>query len=141
LFAFFYVIIIFLITFDVFSFQDHQSLFSCPSLPEGGPIQNVPVSAMSKAPEAEDSQDKDEARDSLEGTSSTTSPPPTLSKDLVLDKKRKRVKELISSSTSAHKNVADFPKILSSTRRGNVSRSSFLQVPPLTRMWPVRPLL
>jgi hypothetical protein len=34
-----------------------------------------------------------------------------------------------------------FPKILTSTRRGNVSRSSLLQVPPLTRMWPGRPLL
>jgi hypothetical protein len=66
----------------------------------------VPVSAASKAPEAEDSQDGDEAEDSLEGTSSTTSPPLALStEDLVLDKKRKRFKELLSSSTSAHKSV------------------------------------
>jgi hypothetical protein len=34
------------------------------------------------------------------------SPPPALSEDLGLDKKRKRVKEPLSSSTSAHKNVA-----------------------------------
>jgi hypothetical protein len=53
------------------------------------------------APETEDSEDGDEAEDSLEGTSSTTSPPPALSEDLGLDKKRKRMKELLSSSTSA----------------------------------------
>jgi hypothetical protein len=34
------------------------------------------------------------------------SPPPTLSEDLGLDKKRKHVEELASSSASAHKNVA-----------------------------------
>jgi hypothetical protein len=66
----------------------------------------VPVSATSEASEAEDSQDGEEAEDSLEGTSSTTSPPPALSEDLGLDKKRKRMNELLSSSTSAHKNVA-----------------------------------
>jgi hypothetical protein len=60
---------------------------------------------VSEASEAEDSQDEDEAEDSLERTSSTTSPPPTLSEDLGLDKKRKRVEELASSSASAHKNV------------------------------------
>jgi hypothetical protein len=52
------------------------------------------------------SQDGDEAEDSLEGTSSTMSPPPALSEDLGFDKKRKHMKELLSSSTSAHKNVA-----------------------------------
>jgi hypothetical protein len=106
LFAFFYLITIFLITFGLFSFQDHLFLVSHPPLPEGGAIQDVPVSAASEAPEAEDSRDGDEAKDSLEGTSSTTSPPPALSKDLGLDKKRKRMKELLSSSTTAHKNVA-----------------------------------
>jgi hypothetical protein len=90
----------------LFSFQDHQSLVSCPPLPEGGAIQDVPISTTSEAPEAEDSEDGDEAEDSLEGTSSTTSPPPTLSEDLGLNKKRKRMKEFLSSSTSAHKNVA-----------------------------------
>jgi hypothetical protein len=73
----------------------------------GGPIQAVPVSAASEAPKAEDSQDRDEAEDSLEGTSLTTSPPPVLSEDLGLDKKRKRVEELLSLSTSAPKNVAE----------------------------------
>jgi hypothetical protein len=102
----------FFITFDLFSFQDHQSLVSRPPLPEGGPIQNVPVSAASEAPEAEDSQDKDETKDSLERTSSTMSPPPALSEDLGLYKKRKRVNELLSSTTSAHKNVAGEASVL-----------------------------
>jgi hypothetical protein len=109
LFAFFYRITAFLITFDLLFFQDHQSLVSRPSLPEGGPIQVVPVSAASEAPEAEDSQDGDEAKDSLEGTSSTTSPPPALSEDLGLDKKRKRVEEFLSSSTSASKAAVGEP--------------------------------
>jgi hypothetical protein len=65
----------------------------------------VPVSAASEAPEAEDSQEGDKAEDSLEGTSSTTSPPPALFEDLGCDKKRKHVMELLSSSTLAHKNV------------------------------------
>jgi hypothetical protein len=65
----------------------------------------VPVSAASEAPEAEDNQEGDEAEDSLEGTSLTTSPPPALFEDLGLDKKRKCVTELLSLSTSAHNNV------------------------------------
>jgi hypothetical protein len=75
-------------------------------------MQDVPVSTASEAPEAEDSQDGDEATDSLEGTSSTTSPPPALSEDLGLDKKRKRMTELLSSSTSTHKNVTGEASIL-----------------------------
>jgi hypothetical protein len=72
----------------------------------------VPISAASEAPEAEDSQEGDEVEYSLEGTSSTTSPPPALSEDLGLDKKRKRVTELLSSSTSAHKNVTGETSVL-----------------------------
>jgi hypothetical protein len=106
LFAFFYLIIVCLVTLGLFSFQDHQSLVSRPPLPEGGAIQDVPISAASKAPEAEDSQDVDEGEDSLEGTSSTTSPPPALSEDLGVDKKRKCVEEFAFSSASAHKTVA-----------------------------------
>jgi hypothetical protein len=60
----------------------------------------------SEAPETEDSQDGDEGEDSLERTSSTTSPPPALSEDLVVDKKRKRVEGFASSSASAPKTVA-----------------------------------
>jgi hypothetical protein len=60
----------------------------------------------SEAPETEDSRDRDEGEDSLERTSCTTSPPPALSEDLVVDKKRKLVKEFASSSASAPKAVA-----------------------------------
>jgi hypothetical protein len=102
----FTLLLLFLMTFDLFSFQDHQFLVSRPPLPEGGPIHNVPVDTTSEAPEAEDSQDGDEGEDSLEGTSSTTSPPPAFSKDLGIDKKRKRVEEFASSSASAHKTVS-----------------------------------
>jgi hypothetical protein len=112
LFVFFCLITVFLIIVGLFSFQDHQSLASRPPLPERGALQDVPVSAASEAPEAEDSQEGDEAEDLLEGTSSTTSPPPALSEDLGLDKKRKRVTELLSSSTSAHKNVIGETSVL-----------------------------
>jgi hypothetical protein len=75
---------------------------SHPPLLEGGDIQNVPVSAASEAREVEDSQDGDAGEDSLEDTSSMTSPPHALSEDRGVDKKRKQVTELLSSSTSAH---------------------------------------
>jgi hypothetical protein len=89
----------------LFSFQDHRFLVSRPPLPEGGDIQNVHVSTSSEAPEVEDSQNGDEGEDSLKDTSSTTSPPPALSEDHGVDKKRKHVTELLSSSTSAHTTV------------------------------------
>jgi hypothetical protein len=59
----------------------------------------------SEAPETEDSHDGDEGKDSLERTSLTMSPPPALSEDLVVDKKRKRVEEFASSSASAPKTM------------------------------------
>jgi hypothetical protein len=65
----------------------------------------VPVSAASEAPEAEGSQDGDKGENSLERTSSTTSPPPALFEDLGVDRKRKRVEEFASSSASAHRTV------------------------------------
>jgi hypothetical protein len=102
----FCLIIVCLVTLGLFSFQDHRFLVSRPPLPEGGAIPNVPVSAASEAPEVEDSQDGDEGEDSLERTSSTTSPPPALSGDLVVDRRRKCVEEFASSSASAHKTVA-----------------------------------
>jgi hypothetical protein len=83
--------------------QGHQFLVSRPPLPEEGPIQVDPISDTSEAPKAEESQDRDDAKDSLEGTSSTTSPPPAHLEDPSLDRKRKRVEEIISSSTSASK--------------------------------------
>jgi hypothetical protein len=66
----------------------------------------VPISAASKAPEAEDSQDGEEGGDSLERTSSTTLPPPALSEDIGVGKKRKHAEEFTSSSASAHKTAA-----------------------------------
>jgi hypothetical protein len=101
----FSLIIICLVILELFSFQDHRLLVSRPPLPEGGAIPNVYVSVASKTPEAWDSQDGDEGKDSLERTSSTTSPPPALSEDLVVDKKRKRIEDFASSSASAHKFV------------------------------------
>jgi hypothetical protein len=64
------------------------------------------ASAISEAPEAEENQDRDDAKVSEDDTSSTTSPPPALSEDLVVDKKRKRVKELASLSTSIQRTAA-----------------------------------
>jgi hypothetical protein len=89
--------------------QGHQSFLSRPPLPEGGPIQADPISAAFEAPEAEESKDGDDAKDSLEGTSLTMSPPPAHSEDLSLDRKRKRAKELLSSSTSASKAAVGEP--------------------------------
>jgi hypothetical protein len=66
----------------------------------------VAIFAASKAPETEDSQDGDEGEYSLERTNSTMSPPPALSEDLGVDKKRKRVEEFASSSASAPRTVA-----------------------------------
>jgi hypothetical protein len=86
---------------------------------------------VSEAPEAEDSQDGEEAEDSLEGTSSSTSPSPALSEDLGLDKKRKRVEEFLSSSTSTHKNVADAGRITTQlgTPRGRYDEHSSKSFP------------
>jgi hypothetical protein len=96
----------FLTAFRLTLSQGHQSFVSHPPLLEGGPIQADHVFAASQTPEAKESQDGDDAEDSLEGTSSTMSPPPAHSEELGLDKKRKCVKEFFSSSTSAPKNVA-----------------------------------
>jgi hypothetical protein len=105
LFAFSYFTTAFLTIFRLTLVQGHQSLVSRPPLPEGGPIQADPVSATSEAPEANESQDGDDAEVLLEENSSTTSPPLAHSEEPSLDKKRKRVEELLSSSTSAPKNA------------------------------------
>jgi hypothetical protein len=89
--------------------QGHQFLISRPPLPEEGPIQADPVSATSEAPEVEESQDGDDAEDLLEGTSSTTMPPPAHSEDPSFDRKRKCVEEFISLSTSAYKAAVGEP--------------------------------
>jgi hypothetical protein len=77
-----------------------------PSPSRGGPLPVDLASAVSEAPEAEENQDGDDAEGSEDETSSTTSPPLALSEDLVVDKKRKRVEELASSSTSVQRTAA-----------------------------------
>jgi hypothetical protein len=51
-----------------------------------------------------------------------TSPPPALSEDLDMDKKRKRVEELASSSTSVQRTVAGEAPVL----EGGVELFDFL---------------
>jgi hypothetical protein len=84
-------------------------LISRPPLPEEGPIQADPASAASEAPEADDGQDGDDAKIYREESGSTSSPPPAISEEPSLDKKRKRVHELLSSSTSAQRDVPGEP--------------------------------
>jgi hypothetical protein len=86
--------------------QGHQFLVSRPSLPEEGPLPADLGSAISEAPEAEENQDGDDVEISKDETTSTMSPPPALSEDLVVDKKRKYVEELASSSTSIQRTAA-----------------------------------
>jgi hypothetical protein len=92
--------------------QDHQFLVSLPPLPKEGPLAADLASTVSEALKAEENQDRDEAEESEEDTSSTTSPPPVLSKDTGIDKKRKRVDDLASSSTSAQRTAADEAPVL-----------------------------
>jgi hypothetical protein len=84
-------------------------LVSRPPLPEEGPIQAHPSSAASEAPEADGGQDGDDAEVSREESGSTSSPPPANSEEPILDKKRKRLDELLSSSTSAPKDALGKP--------------------------------
>jgi hypothetical protein len=84
-------------------------LVSHPHLPEEGSIDADPAPTNSKFPEAGENQDGDEAEDSLEESDSTTSPPPANSEDKGLEKKRKRIEELASSSTSVPKNASEEP--------------------------------
>jgi hypothetical protein len=109
LFSFLYFVAAFLTVLRLPLVQGHQSFVSHPPLPEGGPIQADPISATSEALEADESQDGDDAKVLLEEDSSTISPPPAYSEEPSIDKKRKRVKELLSSSTSAPKDAAGEP--------------------------------
>jgi hypothetical protein len=70
------------------------------------------VAAAPEAPEAKEIQDGDDAEESQEETSLTTLPPPALSEDLSVDKKRKRAEELASSSTSVQRTVAGEAPVL-----------------------------
>jgi hypothetical protein len=89
--------------------QGHQFLVPRPPIPEEGPIQADPASAASEAPEADDGQDGDDAEVSLEESGSTSSPPPVNSGEPSLDKKRKCLDELLSSSTSSSKDAPGEP--------------------------------
>jgi hypothetical protein len=86
--------------------QDYQFLVSRPPLLEEGPLPADLASAASEAPEAKENQDGGDAEGSEEDTSSMTSPPPALSEDTCVDRKRKRVEELASSSTSIQRTAA-----------------------------------
>jgi hypothetical protein len=107
-FAFLYFVAAFLTVLRLTLVQGHQFLVSDPPLPEEGPIQADPVSATSEAPEADEGQDRDDAKVSLEEINSTTSPPPN-SEEPSLDRKRKHLDELLSSSTSAPRNAHGEP--------------------------------
>jgi hypothetical protein len=109
LFVFLYFGTAFMTVLRLILVQGHQFFVFRPPLPEGGPIQADSVSAAFEAPEANESQDGDDAEVSLEEDSSTMSPPPTHSEEPSLDKKRKHVEELFSLSTSAPKNVVREP--------------------------------
>jgi hypothetical protein len=70
------------------------------------------ASTVSEVPEAEENQDRDEAKELEEDTSSTILPPPALSKDTGADKKRKHVDAFTSLSTSVQRTVANEAPIL-----------------------------
>jgi hypothetical protein len=70
------------------------------------------ASTVSEAPEAEENQDRDKIEESEEDTNSTTSPPPALSEDTGVDKKRKRVDEFTSLSTSVQRTAANEAPVL-----------------------------
>jgi hypothetical protein len=91
---------------DFTHLQDHHFLVSRPPLPEEGPLLTDLVSDVSKALEAKENQARDDAEGLEDEMSLTMSPPPALSEDTCVDKKRKHVKELASSSTSIQRTAA-----------------------------------
>jgi hypothetical protein len=84
-------------------------LVSGPPLPEEGPIQADPAFAASEAPEADEGQDGDDAEISQEDSDSTSSPPPANSEEKSLEKKRKRLDNLLSLSSSILKDAPGEP--------------------------------
>jgi hypothetical protein len=66
LFAFLFFVAAFLTVLRLTLVQGHQFLVSRPPLPEEGPIQADPISATSEAPEADEGQDGDDSKVSLE---------------------------------------------------------------------------
>jgi hypothetical protein len=89
--------------------QDHEFLASRPPLPEEGPIQADPASATSEAPEADEDQDGNDVKDSREDSRSTSSSPLANSEEKRLEKKRKRLDDLLSSSSSILKDAPGEP--------------------------------
>jgi hypothetical protein len=81
--------------------QGHQFLVSRPPLLEAGPLPTDLALPVSEAPEADKSQDRDDAKESEEETSSSPSPPPVLAEDAGVNKKRKCVDDIASSSSAA----------------------------------------
>jgi hypothetical protein len=79
--------------------QDHQILISRPHLPKEGPIK------ADQAPEADKSQDRDDAEESREESGSTTSPSPAIFEDGNLERKRKRARDVASTSTYVMKEM------------------------------------
>jgi hypothetical protein len=84
-------------------------LVSHPPRLEEGPIQADPTSAASEAPEADKGQDGDDAEVSREVSGSTLSPPPANSEEKSLEKKRKHLDDLLSSTTSIPKDALGEP--------------------------------
>jgi hypothetical protein len=84
LFVFLYFGTAFVTVLRLILVQGHQFFVSRPPLLEGGPIQADPVFAASEAPEADESQDGDDAEVSLEEDSSTTLHPLAHSENLAL---------------------------------------------------------
>jgi hypothetical protein len=70
-------------------------------LSEAGPLPADLAFPISEAPEADESQDKEDAKESESETSSSTSLPPALADNVDVDKKRKCVDEIASSSSTA----------------------------------------
>jgi hypothetical protein len=92
--------------------QEHEFLVLHPPLPETGPLLADLASPVSEASKTEENQDRDDAKESEEDTNSMTSPPPALSEDTGIDKKRKRVDEFASSSSSLQRTAADKAPVL-----------------------------
>jgi hypothetical protein len=81
--------------------QGHQFIVSRPPLPETGPLPADLAAPASEAPEADESQDEEDIKESENETSSSTSLPPALADEVGVDKKRKCVNEIASSSSAA----------------------------------------
>jgi hypothetical protein len=80
--------------------QGHQFLVSRPPLSEAGPLPADLASPASKAPEADESQDEEDIEESENETSSSTLLPPALADEVSVNKKRKRVDKIASSSSA-----------------------------------------